>query len=57
MLKGNKNNPVAIMFSRMLKHAPDILARDTPQANFTRFLPPTPSMPDAVFDPEAFLGQ
>jgi hypothetical protein len=45
------------MYMRILERAPELLAADSHARAYTRHLPPTPSMPDAVYDPPAFLAQ
>jgi hypothetical protein len=52
-----RKSPVLRMYCRLLERAPQLLAADTHERALTKHLPPTPSMPDAVYDPDAFLGQ
>lgn len=51
------NSPVLRLFKRMCAAAAALLASDAHTKGHTRTLPPTPSMPDAVYDPRAFLAQ
>ena len=50
-------SPVIAFHARMVAAAGALLSSDTAARNYTRHLPPTPSMPDAVYDPAAFLAQ
>ena len=52
-----RKSPLLRMYLRILERAPELLAADSHARAYTRHLPPTPSMPDAVFDPPAFLAQ
>ena len=45
------------MYGRMSAAVGELLAIDTFSAGYTRHLPPTPSMPGASYDPEAFMSQ
>jgi hypothetical protein len=53
----SSKSPLLRMYLRLIEHAPELLAADTHARAFTRHLPPTPSMPDATYDPAAFLAQ
>ena len=48
-------SPLFTMYNRMRMGAIEMLARDDLKKNYTKFLPPTPSMPNALYDPERFL--
>jgi hypothetical protein len=52
-----RNSPIVRMFRRLRERGPQLLAADTHERALTRFLPPTPSLQDAVYDPAAFLAQ
>jgi len=45
------------MYNRMRNGGIELMAKDDWMKNYTKFLPPTPSMPEAVYDPERFLEQ
>ena len=45
------------MYNKMRHGAMELLARDSVRRNYTKFLPPTSSMPDAKYDPVRFLEQ
>jgi hypothetical protein len=49
--------PVVSVVARFKRDAPDILSKDSYALQLTRYLPATPSMPDASLDIEAFLSQ
>ena len=53
----SRKSPLLRMYMRLLENTPGLLAADSHSRAFTRHLPPTPSMPDAVYDPVAFLAQ
>jgi hypothetical protein len=50
-------SPLVDFFTRMNAAAKELLATDTYLKGHTRWLPPTPSMPDAEYDPDAFMAQ
>ena len=51
------DSPLVTMYNKMRHGAMELLARDSVRRNYTKFLPPTPSMPDAKYDPVRFLEQ
>ena len=53
----SRKSPLLRMYMRLIERGPDLLAADSHAKAFTRHLPPTPSMPDAAYDPAAFLAQ
>lgn len=53
----SRSSSLLRMYMRILERAPELLAADSHARAYTRHLPPTPSMPDAVYDPPAFLAQ
>lgn len=52
-----RKSPLLRTYTRLIRRAPELLAGDTHHKQLTRHLPPTPSLQDAVYDPEAFLAQ
>lgn len=52
-----RKTPLLKTHIALIRRAPEILAADTHAKRLTRHLPPTPSMQDAVYDPEAFLAR
>jgi hypothetical protein len=52
-----RKSPLLKTYTRLIRRAPELLATDTHRKQYTRHLPPTPSLQDAVYDPAAFLAQ
>ena len=52
-----RQSPVLRVYRLLLERTPQLLAADTHERALTLHLPPTPSLPDAVYDPAAFLAQ
>jgi len=51
------NSPLVAKHNLMLRRATVLFPADTLELSYTRFLPPTQSMPEASYDPEAFCKQ
>lgn len=49
-------SPLLRLFNKLCSSAVQLMASDSYVNRHTRSLPPTPSMPDAVYDPQAFLA-
>lgn len=54
-IKAHGNSEWIDMYRKMIQYAPAILARDTLENSYTKFLPPTPCMPEAQWDPVKFF--
>ena len=51
------NSDLLARYRLMIRRALVLLPEDTLELSFTRFLPPTQSMPEASYDPDAFCRQ